>query len=95
MREQVSTENSVSTFKAMSFYDNLKAELKRRLDSFQNESAAFLSFEKYSGLNRKTLRRFLESNRTVYPQTVVRFYKWIFKTNCEKQVTLDLDQERG
>jgi len=93
MPEQLSTENSVPTSKAMSFYDNLKAELKRHLDSFQNESAAYLSFETYSGLNRKTLKRFLESNCTVYPQTVVRFYKWIFKTNCEKQVTTKLDQE--
>ncbi len=35
---------------------SVREELTEHLKSFQNESAAWASFEKYSGLNRKTLK---------------------------------------
>lgn len=59
----------------------VRSELTEHLKSYQNESAAWASFEKYSGLHRKTLKGFLNSERTPYPQTLLSFFKWKYKTS--------------
>lgn len=64
-----------------------RRELADYLKSFTTESAAFSTFEKYSGMTRKTLKAFLESNRRPYPKTLFAFYKWYFKTSNDKEVT--------
>lgn len=69
----------------------IRQELESHLKTYQNESAAWSSFEKYSGLNRKTLKGFLTSNRVPYPQTLVNFYKWKFKTEDLNEVVKNLD----
>jgi hypothetical protein len=63
----------------------LKQDLQSHLDSYTNESAALASFERFSGLNRKTLKGFLEKGRQPYPQTIYNFCKWLYKT-VEDQV---------
>lgn len=72
---------------------SLREEMKERLESYQNESAAFASFERFSDLNRKTLRGFLEGKRVPYPSTLVKFCKWIYKLQDERETLLKIGPE--
>jgi hypothetical protein len=85
--------NQTSKTEKTSIFHQLRVQLDQRFQSYPNESAAYHSFEKYSKLHRRTLKRFLESKCTSYPQTLVSFYKWLFKTECEKDVIKNLDWE--
>lgn len=93
MYSEPDTEILAESKKELSIFDQLRSDLFKHFSSYQNESAAYASFEDYSGLHRKTLKRFLESNSTAYPQTLVRFYKWLFKSKCEKSVLEKLGHE--
>ncbi len=72
---------------------SLRQEMRERLESYQNESAAMASFERFSGLNRKTLKGFLDGKRVPYSSTLVRFCKWIHKVQDEKEALLKIGPE--
>jgi hypothetical protein len=68
----------------------LQEMLQDQLSTYQNESAALSSFERFSGLNRKTLKGFLDKGRQPYPQTIYRFCKWLFKTADDQVIRSSL-----
>lgn len=90
MKENTIIEPTLESFES-DLLMSVREDLAEHLKSFQNESAAWASFEKYSGLNRKTLKGFLTNNRSPYPQTLVNFYKWKFKTTDLNEVISNLD----
>lgn len=72
---------------------SFREQLQEKLSSYNNESAAYASFERYSGLSRKTLKGFLEHARRPYPNTLIAFNKWLFKTEDEQFVVSQLSAE--
>lgn len=74
-------------------FDEARSSLLAHFKSYHNESAAYSSFEKYSGLSRKTLKSFLNGERKPRPNTFFSFFKWLYKNHDEKEVFNSLDHE--
>jgi hypothetical protein len=88
------TEVSSSTSVCKSFlFDELREQLHTHLESFSSTSAAYSSLKKYACITSKTLKAFLESKSTPYPVTIVSFYKWLYKTECEFEVFDKLSED--
>jgi hypothetical protein len=71
----------------------IREELRAFFKTYNNESAAFSSFERFSGLNRKTLKGFIDANRRPYPSTLISFYKWYYKTEKLNEIATKLRPE--
>lgn len=94
MKNEHSSEHLTGYYRAEEdFFETVRRGLLQRIQSFQNESAAYLSFTKETKLTKKTLLNFLQSKCRPYPSTLIAFYKWLFEAKSEPDVFEQLPSE--
>lgn len=86
-------ENSYSANLMDHLIKKMKEAIVVNYNKYQNESAAYGSFEKYSNLNRKTLKSLMNETRVPYPNTIIAIYRWIFKETDTNKLESLLDPE--
>lgn len=68
------------------FKEKILNDLKEKFDQFEDHYEAKQRWEDFSGLNRKTLKRYLEGKTTPLGNNILKVYSFIFEIDDDSKV---------
>lgn len=75
------------------FRNKILTDLKMKYDQFEDHYEAKQKWEDFSGLNRKTLKRYLEGKTTPLGNNILKVYSFIFEIDDDSKVLEQLPFE--